>query len=78
MTDLPQAAKCLEEPRCFSVISCEFSSEERESFTYGKSFRISICMLNIELHCVVPVSLPMIWLENKWSPARQNSVMANL
>lgn len=76
MTDLPQGAKCLKEPRCFSVISYKFSSEERESFTDGKrscSFRISICILNIERHCVVPVSLPMIWLENKWSPARQNS-----
>lgn len=33
-------------------------------------FRISICMLILDIVCVVPVSLPLIWLENKRPQAR--------
>lgn len=37
------------------------------------SFRIYICMPNKDIGCVVPVFLPLIWLENKRPQDRQNS-----
>lgn len=68
------SAVTLSEKRLNTVICYHVSSGERKSFSDTKcscSFRISICMLNIDIIRVVPVSFPLIWLENKGPQARQ-------
>lgn len=74
--DRQRSAKYLEGQRCYCYLLSVFQWGEKVGhFTDANSscgFRISICMLNIDIGCVVPVSLPLIWLNNRRLQARQN------